>query len=52
MKVRKPEDGLPKELLREIETIETIKSHYATLSGLVDIQEVFVGKTSIQLLSI
>ena len=49
VKIRKPEDGLPKELLREIETIETIKSHHAQLKGLVDIQEVFVGKTSINI---
>lgn len=49
VKIRKPEDGLPKELLREIETIETIKSNHKNLQHLVDIQEVFVGKTSINI---
>ena len=54
VKIRKVEDSLPKELLREVETIETIKSNgFTNLEerGLVDIKEVYVGKTTFNIVS-
>ena len=54
VKIRKVEDSLPKELLREVETIETIKSNgFCNLEdkGLVDIKEVYVGKTTFNIVS-
>ena len=54
VKIRKVEDSLPKELLREVETIETIKSNgFSNLEdkGLVDIKEVYVGKTTFNIVS-
>ena len=54
VKIRKVENSLPKELLREVETIETIKANSnCNLEefGLVDIKEVYVGKTTFNIVS-
>ena len=52
VKVRKPEDGLPKELVREIEATNALRSAYGTdLTSLhiVNLREVFLGSTSLNI---
>ena len=47
------EDHIPKELVREVETIETIKANSNCTdlekSGIVTIKEVYVGKTTLNM---
>jgi len=51
VKIRKVEENLPKELIREIETIESLPKEEPGLnpSYIVDIEEVFLGKTSLNI---
>ena len=44
VKIRKTDDGLPKEFLREIESLKHLQSDY-----IIAIREVFVGKTNINI---
>lgn len=52
VKVRKPEDGLPKELVREIESVNALKRKFKgdlNSKNIVDIKEVYLGKTSLNI---
>ena len=44
VKIRKADDGLPKEFLREVESLR-----YVSHENVVEIKEVFVGKTNINI---
>ena len=50
VKIRKVEEGLPKELVREVESIEAIASNYDLKENfIVSIIEVYLGKTSLNI---
>lgn len=49
MKLRKVEDGMPKEAIREIESQELIQDCEESNRYIVTIKKVFVGKTSLNL---
>ena len=44
VKIRKADDGLPKEFLREVESLK-----YVVHPNVIKIREVFVGKTNINI---
>ena len=44
VKIRRADDGLPKEFLREVESLKYVTSPYV-----IKIREVFVGKTNINI---
>ena len=44
VKIRKADDGLPKEFLREIESLQLLDSKHV-----IKVKEVFVGKTNINI---
>lgn len=44
VKIRKAEDGLPKEFIRELESLKLINDE-----NVIQVREVFVGKTSINI---
>lgn len=44
VKVRKADDGLPKEFLREVESLK-----YVSHENVIKIREVFVGKSNINI---
>ncbi len=44
VKIRKADDGLPKEFLREVESLK-----YVVHPNVIQIREVFVGKTNINI---
>ena len=44
VKIRKADDGLPKEFLREVESLKYLENDY-----IIKMKEVFVGKTNINI---